>query len=169
MAPAYFQTVCLFLAIYSILLLFFLGDSKNHSYSNHAWSIFVILTIISLVYYLIKEILCFSGLMRVPKRKSYITVIATVFGLFLISYFFVFLFSCSEFIKNDFWNKISQMLHYISIFIPFVSFVVCFLLHWFSIIYSKCKLCWYNLNIKRLSVKQNRILERENNNLKLNF
>lgn len=127
MSPAYFQSVCLLLAIYSIFLLFFLGDYKSHIYSNQAWPIFTGLTLLCISYYLIREVLHFYSLWKcAEKRPPYIKIILLVFSIFLLSYgiaFFIHISGLLPYVQTDFYKKIASNLRYMSLFLPFTSFI----------------------------------------------
>lgn len=176
MTPKYFQIVCLFLAIYSILILFFIGDHKVHNYSLYAWPIFTFLSLLVIIYFFYKEILHFYSYASNQERISYVSIIFVVIFIFIVSYlivYFVDVFNLKMVIPTKCINTINLImdkLKYYSMFIPFVSFIVSFLLHSTSILYSKIKLFIYNKQIDMLSNKQNKLLTRkEEENCKLNF
>lgn len=175
MTPKYFQVVCLFLAIYSILILFFIGDYKEHTYTSYAWPIFTICSILVIIYFFCKEVLHFFTYSSTPKKISYVKIILMTIVICILSYLIVFcidIFDVKQVLSEehlDTINSILKNLKYISIFIPYVSFVVCFLLHWTSILYSRVKLSLYNKRIDILSNKQNKLLSKIDEDGKLNF
>ena len=176
MTPKYFQTVCLFLAIYSILILFFIGDYKIHDYSLYAWSIFTVLSILVIFYFFCKEVLHFYTYSSDPKSISYVKIIFYTILVFIASYFIVYfvdIFNIKEVLPQRCLNAIDPIMNklkYISMFIPFVSFIISFLLHSTSILYSRIKLYLYKKQINILSNKQNKLLTRKDDeNCKLNF
>lgn len=167
MTPKYFQVVCLFLAIYSIFILFFIGDYKEHTYTLYAWSVFTICSILVIIYFFCKEILHFFTYSSSNQEKiSYVRIVFMTIIIYVLSYIIVFCidkFDVRQVLSKECLDKINsilELLKYISIFIPYVSFIVSFLLHSTSILYSRIKLFLYNKKINILRSKQNKLLSK---------
>ena len=172
-SPVYFHNVCLMLAMYSIILLFFLADYNSNLLSRRAWPIFTIIITLGLIYYLTKEILSFVSLISKPIKDTKLKVITILLISFFVSYIISFLFNYSV-IKLLYDNlpileKLSEPIRYCSLFVPFTSFLVCFLLHLFSVIYAKIKIFITTIRINRLREKQNQIFDRKKDDVKFDF
>ena len=157
--PLFFNQACLILGLYSILLLFILGDYKNHSLTNNAWPLFTIGIIGYLFTLLIKEILVFFKLKTIECfPKSLKTTIITI-CIFVCSYLAILLWELvlSHYIICKFTFSTS-FIRYISIFLPYVSFAICFILYLLSIIYAKWRIYWINVLIHRQESTINEVL-----------
>lgn len=164
MHPVYFNKVCLVLGLYSVLLLLIIGDYKAHPLTNQVWPLFVLGIICYIFYLLIKEVLIFSNLIVRPLNNNNLHTLFVTISLFAGSYLALFFW-------NSFLNQYILLLvkfdtyniKYVSIFLPYISFVVCFALYSCSILYAKFKI--YTINI--LIRKQEKKIEQFLNNNKI--
>jgi hypothetical protein len=164
MHPVYFNKVCLVLGLYSVLLLLIIGDYKVHPLTNQVWPLFVLGIICYIFYLLIKEVLIFANLMAKPLKNNNLHTVFVTISLFAGSYLAAF-----------FWNSIlnqyilllikfdTYKIKYISLFLPYISFVICFVLYFCSILYAEFKI--YTINI--LIRKQEKKIEQFLNNNKI--
>ncbi len=160
MYPIYFNKVCLILGLYSIFLLFIISDYSNNSLTNRIWPLFTIGIIGYIFILLIKEWLFFKKLIVFPLPNNVLRTTLITITLFVIPYLLIFLW---DFILSNFLTFTSSVdmsnIRYISIFLPYFSFAMCFILHLFSIIYAKVKIYWMNVLIRRQEVKISQVLK----------
>ena len=164
MHPVYFNKVCLVLGLYSVLLLLIIGDYKVHSLTNQVWPLFVLGIICYIFYLLIKEVLIFANLTTRPLKNNNLRTVFVTISLFAGSYL-------AAFVWNSILNQYIFLLvkfdtsniKYISLFLPYISFVICFILYSCSILYAKFKI--YTINI--LIRKQEKKIEQFLNNNKI--
>lgn len=173
LSPVYFQTACLMLAVYSVCLLFFMADSKSHLLSMQAWPIFTLTITFGILYYLTKEIFCFFNFIDRATMKPVLRIVVFVLFSFLLSYALAYAYNTpnihSLFSESEVRNEIVNGIRYYSLFLPFASFIICFVLHTFSIVYAVFKIFIIEMRMNRQRGKQNQILEREKNDIRLNF
>lgn len=160
LSPIYFNKVCLILGLYSTFLLFILGDYQYHSVTNEIWPLFTIAISVYLFIYLVKEWLIFRNLLSIPNTKSNLRTVVIIISIITSLYLIIILWN--YFISDYFictFNINTSIIKYLSIFIPYFSFFVCFTLHFCSIIYARIKLYWMGVIIRKQEKKINQILK----------
>lgn len=162
MSPAYFNKICMALGLYSIFLLFILSDYKNFDMTNMAWPIFSFGIILYLFFHIMKELLIFLELKKKPKSNENLSVIIYVTILFISSYVLVYIWK--SYISNLFiplFEINTDKIKYVSIFIPYISFVICFFMHLYSVVYARIKLFLINHLIKKQEFRISLFIEKE--------
>ncbi len=157
--PVYFRDACLMLGLYSIFLLFILSDYKYHSITDDAWAIFSIGAFIYLVYFLIKEWLVFRSIISSPSPDSEnnLQVIIITSLIFASSFIIALLW---DYQGGDNSCNTLMTIRYLSIFMPYISFIICFFLHLCSIVYAKWKLFFIKIKIRKQGQRIRQIISK---------
>ena len=150
MYPIYFNKVCLILGLYSIFLLFIISDYRNNPMTNRVWPLFVMEVMGYIIILLFKEWLYFKKFVTNPKVNNVLLTTIITISLFFIPYMVIFIWDnfFSKFLILKFTLDFSDI-RYVSLFLPYLSFVICFILHLCSIIYAKTRIYWMNVLIRR--------------------
>ncbi len=80
--PEYFHHVCLVLGLYSLFLLFILGDYRNHPITDKIWPIFTIFISIYFLYFLLKEFYIYPN-NSLKASSTFLTVTILMFSFFV--------------------------------------------------------------------------------------